>query len=455
MLSHRKLTKPERAVSRAINAGRIVDLRRRLPEAPELNDAATGADWEKTRTVRAELLAELLTNDTGPGPIRALRLYGARISGMLDLEGATLVRPLILYGCYLENVINLQEARALSIRLPGCYLPGLYAAQLETRGDVKLTDGFTCHGEVSLAVAHVGGSLHCDGAKLINSHGAALNANGVLVGQSMRCGYGFLAEGLIDLVGARIDGQLVLNGARLVRPGGVALQADGLTVGSMMACSDGFVAEGEVRLHGARIRGPLTFSGATLEGGIYMPKAHVAGQLLFTGANLVRPGGVALQADGVTVDDMMACSNEFVAQGEVRAVGARLGGPLDFTRATLTNPGKVALRLRQLTTLDLSMEFQERPAGEVDLSFARVGSLNDSSSTWPQRGELRLRGLVHENLSAHPEIRVRDRLRWLHLTMTAIYRNPTISSRRSTNGPAMQRRLDWWQSLSNGTGGAH
>ena len=112
---------------------------------------------------------------------------------------------------------------------------------------------------------------------------------------------------------------------------------------------------------------------------------------------------------------MMACSDGFVAQGEVNAVGAQIRGPLTFNRATLINPGKFALVLHHLTALELYMEFQEQPTGALDLSFARVGSLNDDSSTWPRRGDLRLRGFTYDNVSARPEVRVRDRLRWLRL----------------------------------------
>jgi hypothetical protein len=445
MLSYRKLTKPERAVWRAIDIGRGVDLRHDMRAATGLDNPATGADWEASRTVRAQLLIELLTDGSRPRPLRALRLRGARISGELDLEGAKLVRPLLLYKCYLENVVNLQEAQALSVRLPGCHIPGLHAQQLETRGDLDLSDGFTCLGEVNLAVAHVGGTLDCNGAKLINLHGAALNANGLRVEQVMSCDKGFLAEGKIDLLSAHIRGQLRFSGARLVKPSGIALQMSGVTVdGDLMACSGGFTAQGEVHAVGARIAGTVDFSGAQLEGGLYMPLAHVAGQLLFPGAKLARPGGVALYADGVTVGDMMACSDGFTAQGEVRAVGARIAGPLNFNEATLTNPEETALNLRQLTALDLNMEFHQQPAGGIDLSFARLGSLNDNASTWPRKGYLRLRGLVYDNLSAHPDVGVRDRLRWLRLDHAGYLPQPydqLVAFYRQTGNQEAARRV--------------
>jgi hypothetical protein len=414
MLRNRKLTDPERAVRRAITTDEMVDLRAGRPEEPELDDPSTGADWAPSRTVSAQLLMELLTNDTGPGPVPALRLLGARISGTLDFEGATLIRPLVLNQCYFEEPIILREARALSLRFRGCFLPGLYAAQLETRGDVDLS-GLTCYGDVDLSVAHLGGSLLCDGARLINKGGSALNANGMRVAHTLRCGYGFLAEGVMDLTSARIDGQAIFNGANIAGTDGVALQADGITVGDLMACTAGFLAQGEVRGVGARIGGPLDFSGAEVEGGVVIPLAHIAGQALFGGARLTKPSGVALHGDGLAVDDMLSCGDGFVAEGEVRAVGARVSGPLNFNQANLTNPGGVALRLHRLTALELHMEFRRRPVGSVDLSLGHVGSIHDSSSTWPERGDLKIRGLTYDVVSAHPEIKIRDRLRWLRL----------------------------------------
>jgi hypothetical protein len=139
-LAYEGLTEPERAVWDAIEAGTLVE----LPlGAPAADDPAKGANWGQDRQVRAQLLEELLTGRTSPndaGP-RALKLAGARITGTLDLEATILVCPLILQGCYFEEAINLNEAQAPAVRLPGCHLPGLNAKQFETRGSLDSTAG--------------------------------------------------------------------------------------------------------------------------------------------------------------------------------------------------------------------------------------------------------------------------------------------------------------------------
>jgi adhesin HecA-like repeat protein len=253
----------------AMPTGRLVDLRAGEAAA---DDPAHGAGWDAQRSVPAALLAELLTSAGGPGRSGVLRLAGARIVGRLDLGPAELVSSLLLWGCWFAEPVLLNEARALSLRLLGCHLPGLSADQLTTRGNLQLRYGFTARGEVRLVGAHVGGQLDLRGATLTNPGGPALVADGLTVDQDLLCGEGFAATGEVRLVGAHVGGQLNLRGATLTNPGGRALSADGLTVDQNLVCGEGFKATGEVRLLGA----------------------HVGGQLNLSGASLTNPGGRAL-----------------------------------------------------------------------------------------------------------------------------------------------------------------
>jgi hypothetical protein len=63
-----------------------------------------------------------------------------------------------LQECYLEQSINLLQARTQVIGLPGCHLPGLTADGLETHGNLVL-DGSTATGEVRLPGGHISGQL--------------------------------------------------------------------------------------------------------------------------------------------------------------------------------------------------------------------------------------------------------------------------------------------------------
>jgi hypothetical protein len=350
VLTYEDLTDPERAVWDAVGVGMLV----KLPLDTSAADyPAEGGDWAADRQIRAQLLYELLTGRTGSRDTRprALKLAGARVAGALDLEATTLICPLMLFGCYFEETVNLNEARTFSIRLPRCYMPGLTAAQLTTQGDLELNDGFTAHGGVDLYGAHISGRLNLIGATLTNPDGFALNADRLAVEQSMFCYEGFNARGEVRLGGAHVGGRLSFTAASLANDNGPALSANGLAVDRDMFCSEGFTARGEVSLIGA----------------------HIGGDLHLSGARLANPTGPALYANRLTVGQSIFCRANFTAFGEVRLLGAHIGGRLSFATATLTNRGGLALQAERLT-VDQDLFFTEgfSTDGEVDLRGAQV-----------------------------------------------------------------------------------
>jgi hypothetical protein len=94
-----------------------------------------------------------------------------------------------------------------------------------------------------------------------------------------------------------------------------------------MFCSEGFTARGEVRLAGA----------------------HIGGILFLDHATLANPGGRALRAVGLTVDEHIMCDNGLSVRGEVDLRGARIDGNVYFNEATLANPGGRALNAARIT----------------------------------------------------------------------------------------------------------
>jgi hypothetical protein len=388
MLGYEELTEPERAVWNATETGVLVE----LPiGAPAVDDPATGETWGEDRQIRAQLLYELLIGITGPTDVRprAVKLAGARITGTLDLEAATLKCPLHLRGCSFERPINLQEAQAPALRLPRCDVPGLFAQQLQIRGGMFCRNGFSAEGEVNLVGAHIGGNLEFDRATLTNPTGRALDADSLTVDRGMFCRNGFSAEGEVNLVGAHIGGNLEFDRATLTNRTGPALNAASLTVDLSVFCRNGFSAEGEVNLVGA----------------------HIGSNLEFDRATLTNPTGRALDAASLTVDRGMFCRNGFSAEGEVNLVGAHIGGTLDFQGATLANPEGMALALGGLRTSTLVLRPRARPGGTVDLTNAQVDVCYDSRAAWSD--DLRLDGFTYGALVARPAVDVTMRLRWL------------------------------------------
>jgi hypothetical protein len=101
---------------------------------------------------------------------------------------------------------------------------------------------------------------------------------------------------------------------------------------------------GPVRCDRLTAHGPVVFAdGTRVLGGVRLAGALVLGDLVFTGAELVNPGAVALAAAGLRVEGDLRLDGGFVARGAVRLGGAAVAGRLDLRGGRFLNPGGVAL----------------------------------------------------------------------------------------------------------------
>jgi hypothetical protein len=195
------LTPPEQELGRALTAGTVVDLQ---THDPATDDPRHGAQWGPDRTIRADVLAELLTQAPGAQWPRALRLVGARITGTLDLADVDIPYPVMLLACRFDEPLNLLNATICSLWLPDCHLP-----------------------EIVLMGTRIGGQLNLTNATLSNPGGIALNGDGLTVGQHLVCRK-LKAEGTLLFRTAHIGGQLSLTDAALSNPKGSALHGNRL-----------------------------------------------------------------------------------------------------------------------------------------------------------------------------------------------------------------------------------
>jgi hypothetical protein len=412
--------------------------------------AQTGAWLDVDETVPAEMLYDLLANGArSERPLRAVKLRGARITGELNLEGATLTCPLLLETCMAEDTITLTDARVASVNITDCQLGTVLATRLDVRGNFDLS-GSTVDGAIRLLGSRIGGQLILDGTTILGAAGFALVADGLRVDLGMLCREQFSAEAEIHMVGAAVGGTLEFDGATLRNPKGRALTAEHLHVGESLFCRNGFHAEGEVRL----------------------VAAHIADELNFSQSTLSNPLGDALQAERLRVDGNMYCREGFCAEGTIKLLGARIAGRLDFSGASLLEahadsasgptsdrPHSLNLETAQVGTLMLA--FKTRPAGVINLGFSSLGILldrpyGDALDEWPQ---CELDGCTYERLLTGKRISVEQRLRWLRAAsdyepqpydqLAAMYRNTghdaearTVSiekqrqRRRTLRGPA-------------------
>src|SRR5215469_8093409 len=143
------LTMCECKVREAASTGTLVDLR---VGDSDIDSPEKGAEWGPERSVRAEVIADLLigNGEAASVPVRGVRVQGARITGELNLEATTLRCPLALLDCSFACAINLSEATAVSVSLSGSHVPTLDARQLQTRGDLRLDEGFSVSDGVEL-----------------------------------------------------------------------------------------------------------------------------------------------------------------------------------------------------------------------------------------------------------------------------------------------------------------
>ncbi|MFB9466547.1 membrane-associated oxidoreductase [Streptomyces cinereospinus] len=290
------LTPAELRVWRAFPRGTDVDLR-----TTEDADPAAGSAWGPERTVRAAVLRSLLLN--GPredGETALLSLAGARVTGVLDLQYATIEVPARLRHCHFDEVPRLYGCRLRELNISESVLPGLVAHGVHVEGILRMTRS-RFRGVVRLGGAQIAGSLYLEGAEISapDPQTPALQLNQVTVGDDLWAP-GLRVEGEIRLSGAGIGGTVNLNEVRLSHLGHAALDAETLGVG------------GHVLVRYARVRGWMSLRGA-----------RIGGRLDLSYTQLSNPGEAALRASSSTIGELWLRN------------GPPLDGTLNLRRAQL------------------------------------------------------------------------------------------------------------------------
>ncbi|GKQ41862.1 membrane-associated oxidoreductase [Streptomyces sp. A012304] len=304
------LTPAEQRVWRAFATGATVDLR------PD------GEEDGPERTVRATVLRALLLNGPRePGEVAALKVLGARITGVLDLRHATVDSMVRLGHCRFDETPRLAGAQLNYLSLRDSVLPGLAAARSRVEGSVRLT---RCRigGPVRLGGAQISGALFLDEADVTAADPAepVLQLNQLTIDDDL-CARGLRTRGLIRLDGATVAGSIDLEDAELSNPGGHVLDAESLDVGANLLARR-LRAHGRIDLRGARIPGRVDLLRATLS----------------------HPGDTALRASSCVI-------------GEIWLRG---GPPIE---------GRLNLRRAEINQLDLAPEKLPDQVRLLDLTY--------------------------------------------------------------------------------------
>ncbi|MEW2044842.1 membrane-associated oxidoreductase [Streptomyces sp. NBC_00377] len=311
------LTPAEQRLWRAFPTGATVDFR----TAP---DEAVSPDWGPERTVRGVVLRALLLNGPRePGEIAALKVAGARVTGLLDLRQAVVDSMFRLTHCRFDEAPRMVGAQLNYVSLRDSELPGLDASHTRTEGGLRLT---RCRigGPVHLSRAQISGALYLDGAEVTAADPAdpVLQLNQITIDDDL-CARGLRTQGLIRLDGASVTGSIDLEDADLSNPGGCVLAAESLDVGANLLARR-MRARGRVDLRGSRVPGRVDLLRSSLS----------------------NPGGTALRASSCVIGEIWLRE------------GTPIEGRLNLRRAEV---GQLQLEPRmlpeQVRLLDLTYTF--------------------------------------------------------------------------------------------------
>ena len=332
------------------------------------------------RDVRAEVIAALLLGIQDPvaGRAAALRLRGARVTGVLDLRSVDITAAVSLHQCEFDEIVTL-AGTIPGVGFHDCRLRGIDARGARIDGSLSLHSS-RIDGALVLSGASVNGELDLRCMELISRDGVAISARRLTVaGNLLACDLS--AEGRLDLAGAAIAGTLDFSRSCVRDRTGQAVAAERISVGDHLDFT-GFSSLGQVMLRGGRIDG----------------------QVLFGGAQLVNPGRYALHASALTVGDSVFLWRGFTVDGEIVLRRTRVNGALVFEPT-----GPIVLDASGLTADSISVRVDDPHTAAVDLRLTRTRKLSGDTEHWP--GKSRLDGLLYETLDPH--LPAEKRLAWL------------------------------------------
>ena len=305
---------------------------------------------------------------TGAGPLGAVCLAGASITGQLALRGTTLLNS--SGQALLADLLSVGEGMLLD--------EDFTATGSGEAGAVRLPD------------AKVNGDFRLNGARLANAAGPALAADGLTVqgdlvlaaaaapgGPFIASGSGSL--GTVLLRGATVGGQLSLAGACVQHDQGPAGPDPGAEIRELA----GQLAREIERNRPARLDavtgilgggGPDAVAPGRPPGAVCLSGTTVGGRLVLRGALLRNAAGPALLADYLTVkSDAGGC--EQAGDGMV-ALGAGALGAVCLAAASIS--GQLALRgclLGSGTGPALAADFASIQGDAwLDLDFTAIGT---------------------------------------------------------------------------------
>jgi hypothetical protein len=220
------------------NEGRMNDIGAQTSPEGRLIDAVLRGAWcefsdGEANEIQATLLASIAAgrSERVAPTHHGVRVRGARVVGVLDLEAANIDYPFLIENSDFSDQVLLGDARVRVLSFRGSKLRGLEARQLLVESSADFSEGFVNDGAFNIAGSEVRGQISFSNGRFIRPGGVAINANELRTAHGVHFNNGFEAQGGVSLIKASIGGSFRSIGGRFIHPTGFALDLSGATIG--------------------------------------------------------------------------------------------------------------------------------------------------------------------------------------------------------------------------------
>lgn len=242
-----------------------------------------------------------------------VRVEGAYINGMLNLENCEISFSMSLKKCRFNMQLIMQDAIVKGVvELSGSHLEKLLTAErMKCKGSLCLNNNFIANEEIKLTGAEIEQSVYCDGGKFLSQSGMSLVVDNAKIKGQVALGNGFKAIGQVRFVGSQLS-SLNCGGGIFKTNNGNSIVLDRSVINGNVNFTKGFMSIGKVKLIGAEINGDLNCSDGIFQSVVSEDTALVADRALINGSIIFSgdfkfSGQVSLM--GAHIKKYLVCTN--------------------------------------------------------------------------------------------------------------------------------------------------
>ncbi len=247
------------------------------PSRITVGDGTTPKESRDDNHVSANFIRSVLSCGVLEGT-KGLRLRGAWVDGMVDLQGLNISHDISFTGCHFDEPLSLVNAHLRSLNISACFLCGISAENAHFDGPVYIRGETTIEGELNLSGAFVDGDVQLCGATIGGQGQDAIFAPSLEIHGSLFLGNypystpatSLVCDGTVFFSSLRVDHDVyVTNCAIAVRDhsefetmfgateehgADVALSLARARIGGLLFFMDNQITRGLVNLAGADVR---------------------------------------------------------------------------------------------------------------------------------------------------------------------------------------------------------